>query len=75
MIIFDDVCKVYGTGIEAVKHTTLEIEKGEFAFIVGPSGCGKSTLMKMLLKEVEPTAGRIYINGKDINITDCKSVV
>ena len=37
MIIFDDVCKVYNTGIEAVKHTTLEIEKGEFAFIVGPS--------------------------------------
>ena len=48
MIIFDDVCKVYGTGIEAVKHTTLEIEKGEFAFIVGPSGCGnwKFTLCK-----------------------------
>ena len=66
MIIFDDVCKVYNTGIEAVKHTTLEIEKGEFAFIVGPSGCGKSTLMKMLLKEVEPTSGSIYINGKDI---------
>ena len=66
MIIFDDVCKVYSTGIEAVKHTTLEIEKGEFAFIVGPSGCGKSTLMKMLLKEVEPTSGSIYINGKDI---------
>ena len=66
MIIFDDVCKTYGTGIEAVKHTTLEIEKGEFAFIVGPSGCGKSTLMKMLLKEVEPTSGSIYINGKDI---------
>jgi cell division transport system ATP-binding protein len=66
MIIFDDVCKVYDTGTEAVKHTTLEIEKGEFAFIVGPSGCGKSTLMKMLLKEVEPTSGSIYINGKDI---------
>lgn len=66
MIIFDDVSKTYGTGIEAVKHTTLEIEKGEFAFIVGPSGCGKSTLMKMLLKEVEPTSGSIYINGKDI---------
>ena len=66
MIIFDDVCKTYSTGIEAVKHTTLEIEKGEFAFIVGPSGCGKSTLMKMLLKEVEPTSGSIYVNGKDI---------
>ena len=66
MIFFDDVCKRYNTGTEAVKHTTLEIEKGEFAFIVGPSGCGKSTLMKMLLKEVEPTSGSIFINGKDI---------
>lgn len=66
MIIFDDVCKTYPTGTEAVKHTTLHIEKGEFAFIVGPSGCGKSTLMKMILKEVEPTSGDIYINGKNI---------
>ena len=66
MIFFDDVCKTYVTGTEAVKHTTLHIEKSEFAFIVGPSGCGKSTLMKMILKEVEPTSGRIYVNGKDI---------
>lgn len=66
MIFFDDVCKTYQTGTEAVKHTTLHIEKGEFAFIVGPSGCGKSTLMKMLLKEVEPTSGNIYVNGKNI---------
>ena len=66
MIFFDDVCKTYVTGTEAVKHTTLHIEKGEFAFIVGPSGCGKSTLMKMILKEVEPTSGSIYVNGKDI---------
>ncbi len=66
MIYFDDVCKVYSTGTEAVKHTTLHIEKGEFAFIVGPSGCGKSTLMKMILKEEEPTSGEIYINGKPI---------
>ena len=46
MIYFEDVCKTYSTGTEAVKHTTLHIEKGDFAFIVGPSGCGKSTLMK-----------------------------
>lgn len=74
MIIFDDVCKTYVTGTEAVKHTTLHIEKGEFAFIVGPSGCGKSTLMKMILKEVEPTSGNIYINGKDITNIPKKKV-
>ena len=74
MIFFDDVCKTYQTGTEAVKHTTLHIEKGEFAFIVGPSGCGKSTLMKMLLKEVEPTSGNIYINSKDITQISKKQV-
>ena len=66
MITFENVTKKYATGVEAVHDVNLEIEKGEFAFIVGPSGCGKSTLMKMLLKEIEPTAGRIYINDKDI---------
>ena len=66
MITFENITKRYATGVEAVHDVSLQIEKGEFAFIVGPSGCGKSTLMKLLLKEIEPTAGRIYINGKDI---------
>ncbi len=66
MIFFDDVSKTYATGTEAVKHTTLHVEKGEFVFVIGQSGCGKSTLMRMILKEIEPTSGSIYINGKDI---------
>lgn len=66
MIRFENVSKTYATGVEAVKNTNLEIEKGDFAFIVGSSGCGKSTMIKMILKEVEPTNGKIYINGRDI---------
>ena len=66
MIRFDNVCKTYTTGVEAVKNANLEIEKGEFVFVVGSSGCGKSTMIKMMLKELEPNSGRIYINGTDI---------
>lgn len=66
MIRFEDVSKTYATGVEAVKNANLEIEKGEFAFIVGSSGCGKSTMIKMILKEIEPNSGKIYINGTDI---------
>lgn len=66
MIEFRNVSKVYETGIAAVNSTSLFIEKGEFVFIIGQSGCGKSTLMKMIMKEVEPTSGHIFINGIDI---------
>ncbi|MBR4110339.1 MAG: cell division ATP-binding protein FtsE [Clostridia bacterium] len=66
MIRFENVYKTYATGVEAVKNANLEIDKGEFAFIVGSSGSGKSTMIKMLLKELEPNSGRIYINGADI---------
>lgn len=66
MIRFENVCKTYTTGVEAVKNANLEIEKGEFVFVVGSSGCGKSTMIKMMLKELEPNSGRIYINGTDI---------
>lgn len=65
MIEFRDVSKTYDTGTEAVHKANFKIEKGEFAFLVGSSGSGKSTLIKLILKEEEPTSGKIIINGKD----------
>lgn len=66
MIEFKNVSKRYGTGTLAVDNANFTIEKGEFAFLIGNSGCGKSTIIKMMLKEEEPSAGNIFINGRDI---------
>jgi len=66
MIVFDNVSKVYEPDVVALRAVTFVIEKGEFVFIVGASGSGKSTLIKLLLKEVEPTEGRIIVGGRDL---------
>ena len=66
MIVLDNVCKTYSTGVSALNGLNLRIRKGEFVFIVGSSGSGKTTLFKLLLKELEPTSGRIYINSQNI---------
>ena len=66
MIEFKNVSKKYGTGTLAVDNANFTIEKGEFVFLIGNSGCGKSTIIKMMLKEEEPSAGNIFINGRDI---------
>ena len=57
MIVLDNVCKTYSTGVSALNGVNLRIRKGEFVFIVGSSGSGKTTLFKLLLKELEPTSG------------------
>lgn len=66
MIRIEHVSKTYEKGVQAVTDVNLHIRPGEFVFIVGDSGSGKSTLIKLLLKELEPTHGKIVVNGKDI---------
>jgi cell division transport system ATP-binding protein len=66
MIVFEGVEKVYEPDVGALKGVSFVIEKGEFVFIVGASGSGKSTLVKLLLKEIDPTAGRIVVGGRDL---------
>lgn len=66
MIEFVNVVKKYDHGVCAMDNVNLRIEKGEFVFLVGPSGSGKSTFLKLMIKEEEPSSGKILIDGKDI---------
>ncbi len=63
MIELLNVTKKYGNGATALSNINIKIDKGDFVFLVGPSGAGKSTFVKMLLKEVEPSEGKIIIDG------------
>ncbi|MER3408553.1 MAG: cell division ATP-binding protein FtsE [Thermoleophilia bacterium] len=66
MIVFDGVTKVYEPDVVALEDVSFVIEKGEFVFIVGASGSGKSTIVRLLLKEIEPTRGRVLVGGRDL---------
>ena len=66
MIHMKDVCKIYENGAVALDHVNIDIEKGEFVFLVGASGAGKSTFIKMLLREVLPSEGVLMVNGRDV---------
>lgn len=74
MIHLDNVSKSYTKGIDALHNVTLDIEPGEFVFIVGSSGSGKSTLIKLLLKELEPTSGKIVVNKHTLTTMRRKNV-
>ena len=75
MIRFDRVTKIYprSGGAAALRDVTLNIAKGEFAFLTGPSGAGKSTILKLLYMEEQPTSGEVRVSGynsKDISSRD-----
>ena len=74
MIKLEHVSKSYSAGVPALNDASLNIEEGEFVFVVGNSGSGKSTLIKLLLKELEPTEGKITINGKDLEAIRRKQI-
>ena len=63
MIEFTDVTKSYSVGTQALRGVSMQIEDGEFAFLVGPSGSGKSTIIKLITGELKPTTGTVHVNG------------
>jgi cell division transport system ATP-binding protein len=67
MIVFENVAKIYEPDVTALDHVSFGIDKGEFVFIVGASGSGKTTLVRLLLKELEPTSGKIIVGGRDVS--------
>lgn len=67
MIKFDEVCKRYPGGQEALSHVSFHLAAGEFAFLTGHSGAGKSTLLKLIMHMELPSSGQVIVNGQNLN--------
>ncbi len=66
MITFEDVSKIYDVGTTAVDRLDLEVSDGEIVVLVGPSGCGKTTTLRLINRMIEPSSGRIEVDGRDV---------
>lgn len=65
-IVLEGISKIYKRDVQALSDINIRIEKGEFVFVVGASGSGKSTFIKLIMKEIEPTTGKVFVNGRDL---------
>jgi cell division transport system ATP-binding protein len=67
MVVFENVTKIYEPDVAALRDVSFAIDKGEFVFVVGASGSGKTTVIRLVLKELELTSGKIIVGGRDLN--------
>ncbi len=75
MITFDNVTKLYQKGARpALDSVSIDVERGEFVFLVGPSGSGKSTMLSLILAEERPTSGHVHVLGKDLSSVSARRV-
>ena len=74
MLRLENISKTYSDGVEALKNISFNVEKGEFIAVLGQSGSGKSTLMRCINRLVEPTSGKIFLDGQEITGADARQL-